>query len=185
MHETEMTLAELVKTHQKAIFHWAYDMTGSVEDAEDLVQETFMKVHLALKNFRGESRLTTWLFKIARNTYLDRQKTRRFKMHILERPMPENTENQTSFAQGPIPPTPEQKILNDALQEDLDAAIKNLSPLQREVFVLRHYHGFKLREISSILNRTEPTVKTTLYRAIHSLRAALGHHLMRREEEAL
>lgn len=173
----QATFSEIVARYQKDIYLWALDLTGTREDAEDLAQETFIKVHRSMSRFRGDSKWSTWIFRIARNTYLDRLKTARHKMRVLETAMPENPDKQSHLMQLKPLHDPEQHILNDSLQKDLEHALNNLSQLQREVFVLRHYHGFKLREIGDILNRSEGTVKTTLFRAIQNLRAALSDHV--------
>lgn len=173
----QSNFATLVARYRKDLYRWAFDLTGSHEDAEDLTQETLIKVHRSMARFRGEAKWSTWIFKIARNTHLDRLKTASHKMRVLESPMPEHP-NPTSLQEATkTQANPEQKLASLDLQNELMAALQGVSKLQREVFILRHYHGFKIREIGDILNRSEGTIKTSLFRAIQSLRLALNHHL--------
>lgn len=181
-HETQLSFLEVVARYQKVLYHWAFELTGSREDAEDLAQDTFIKVHRAMAEFRGEAKWSTWIFKIARNTYLDRLKTARHKMQVLENPIQESTKKDRDLASHYSHDNPEQNILANHLQVEVDLALSHLSQLQREVFVLRHYQGFKIREIGEILHRSEGTIKTTLFRAIKNLRAALSHHIQASRE---
>lgn len=178
-----MTFTELVHRYRREVLQWSVELTGNLEDAEDLAQEVFVKAHQAMDRFRGESKWSTWLFRIARNTYLDRLKTARHKMRVLENPMPETGRQQLQLETRRPLDNPERHMTTSALQKDIESAIGNLSELQKEVFVLRHYHGFKFREISDILQRSEGTVKKTLFRAIQNLRGSLAAYVPSSPEE--
>ena len=181
--DSQLTFTGLVDRHRKEVLQWSLELTGNLEDAEDLSQEVFVKAHQAMSKFRGDSKWSTWLFRIARNTYLDRLKTARFKMRQLERPISGGGHWQLCLeSQRPLD-DPERNMVSNTLQKEIETAMAALPELQREVFVLRHYHGFKLREISEILQRSEGTVKKTLFRAIQQLRVSLAAYVPSRPKE--
>ncbi|NOY52320.1 MAG: RNA polymerase sigma factor [Deltaproteobacteria bacterium] len=164
--ESAFTL--LVERHAKDAFALAYRMTGSVEDAEDLSQEAFIVVFRKLSTFRGESRFSTWLYRIVLN--LCRRHDRRQRLRAA-----------LSFSRGDeekeIEPrtevTPESRLVAVETGRAALAVLEGLPSKQREVFVLRHFQGLKIREIAEILTCAEGTVKAHLFRAVHRVKKEL------------
>ncbi|HSR66536.1 MAG TPA: sigma-70 family RNA polymerase sigma factor [Acidobacteriota bacterium] len=166
----------LVGEHSEKIFFLALDLTGNHHDAEDLVQEVFIKAYKSLKKFRGEAQFGTWLYRIAVNTHIDkvRKKSeaamRDYDSWDDERSVLHFKPPADRSPQG----NPERRVRSAGIQEDIRRALKTLSPRQHSVFVLRHYQNLKLREIAEVLSCSEGTVKTTLFRAIRRLRDQLA-----------
>jgi RNA polymerase sigma-70 factor (ECF subfamily) len=169
-----LDFGEIVRLHQRRIFFLALDLTGNHHDAEDLAQEAFLKAYQGLKRFRGDAALGTWLYRITVNTYIDRCRTRSEAMAQTQRSW---DDDQDSI---PAPPddnpmrNPERRTESMAIQRHIDLALERLSPQQRAIFVLRHYQELKLREIASVLDLSEGTVKKTLFRAVRRLQHELS-----------
>lgn len=167
----------LVRQYDQAVLRLALHLTGSEQDAEDVLQEAFLKAYRYLGNFRFECSFYTWIYRIVTNLCLDhlrRRKTRREDQAVLidssgeEMDLLSNVSDDRSIAN----PAREldRKILGSRIQE----ALEGLTPRERMVFELKHYQGLKLRTIGEMLNTTEETAKNTLFRATKKLRTNLA-----------
>ncbi len=165
---------QLVRDNEKHVYSLCLRMTGNAEDAYDLSQETFVKAYRSLVTFKMESALSTWLYRIASNTCLDflRKRKRIFFFTL-------NDKGEDDFDQVPeIPDSrycPETELEKKELRENVAAALLKLSPLHRQIVVLRDLSGLAYSEISEILDISEGTVKSRLARAREQLRRALGN----------
>jgi len=164
---------KLVQLYDAKVMKVIYDMTNNVEDAHDIYQEIFIKVFKSINKFRFESEFFTWLFRIAVNTCISfhRKKTN-FQSDSLEEYITDDnkywqivSENRTR--------NPEQQLLNAELNNEIQIGLNKLASKQRVVFILKHYHGYKLREIAAILECAEGTVKNYLFRATTKLKKSL------------
>jgi RNA polymerase sigma-70 factor (ECF subfamily) len=163
---------DLVRQYEENVYFLALGMTRNHHDAEDLQQEVFLKAYRHLDGFRGEARLGSWLYRIAVNTCLDQRRRKRFT--LLRRSIPlepggpgfEAVEERR-FA------NPEENMRTARIREEVHRALLVLTPLERSVFVLRHYNEFSIREVADALDRAEGTVKNTLFRALRKLRREL------------
>lgn len=162
-------LRELFEQNKRRIFSLAFQYTYNAEDAEDILQETFIKAFRNLDSYRieRENGFAAWLFRIGVNAsidYLRRHKARRA----------EAGEDALSAvpAQGPDVDPEEIQRLNE-FKERIRTSLDALSAKQRMVFLLRHEQQFSIREIASELRCTEGSVKTHLFRAVASLRDQL------------
>jgi RNA polymerase sigma-70 factor, ECF subfamily len=156
---------ELVEKYKQKVYYMALDMTGNHHDAEDLSQEVFMKVFVSIKDFRGESKLSSWLYRIAMNTCIDKTRRKHLKLVDLDEKMHEKATTGKN---------PEQLMHARATQDQIEQALQKLPPRQRSIFVLRHYNELMLREIAETLGISEGTVKAQLFRAIQRLQKELG-----------
>ncbi len=163
----DTAFALLVDRYGKQAFALAYRMTGSVEDAEDLSQEAFVVVFRKLSTFRGESRFSTWLYRIVLN--LCRRRYRRQKLRAALSFSPVRGEEKKEI-EPRTEVTPESQLIADETGRSALAAVERLPGKQREVFVLRHFQGLKIREISEILACAEGTVKAHLFRAVNRVK---------------
>jgi len=168
--------AVLVERHQKKMLNIAYRMTGSYEDACDVVQEAFLSAYRSLKTFRRESRFSTWLYRIAVNHTKNRvQQVKARARH--ESPAvddPPATEGGRSICWMPSDEVPlieqiEKREINERVQE----CISSLDDEHREVLVLRDIQGFSYDEIRDILKIPDGTVKSRLFRARTALKDCL------------
>lgn len=155
---------ELVEKYKQKVYYMALDMTGNHHDAEDLSQEVFIKVYSSIKDFRGDSKLSSWMYRIAMNTCID--KTRRKRLKLVE--LDEKVHEKPSSGSNP------QKDMEAlSTQAKIDEALQKLPPRQRSIFVMRHYNDLMLREIAETLGISEGTVKAQLFRAVQRLQKEL------------
>lgn len=169
--------AELVRHHDRAILRLALHLTGSPQDAQDLCQETFLKAYRKLSSFRFESSFATWLHRIAANSclgYLRKQRSRKVGLTVSG-----DVEGGEGDLLDRIPDehplsSPEQALMNGELRKQIAHALRSLTPRERMLFELRHFHGLKLRAAAEMLNTSEESAKTTLFRATRKLRERLA-----------
>ena len=178
--------ARLVDAYSAPIYRLGLKMLGNPQDAEDVLQNTFLNALTHLADFEGRSSLSTWLYRIASNEAL--MLLRRKKNTVnLDDFQPEDAE------ETPIPEVfvdwsalPEKELLSGEAKKALDAAVKQLPESMRMVFFLRDIEGISIKETAEILNLTETNVKTRLLRARMFLREQLsvyyGERLTREEK---
>jgi RNA polymerase sigma-70 factor (ECF subfamily) len=171
---------ELVQRYDRDVLRLALNLMKRPEDARDVYQEAFLKVYRNLHRFRFECSFYTWLYRIVTNVCLDQLRRRQARP---EDQAPEvNTNHQeegiTDFfeRQREQRPAldPERRLLGKEIQARVAMAMERLSPRERVVFEMKHYHGLKLRAIGDALGTTEETVKNSLFRATRKLRSHLG-----------
>ncbi len=163
---------EFVRLYQRRLYTLAFQLLGNREDAEDLVQEAFIKAHGALAQFHGASSLYTWLHRIAVNLYIDYTRSGRYRAI---QQWDDTRDDNTNKAQWHTPqPSPEASYQAVLQQEHIELALHKLTAQQRAVFVLRHYQDLSLEEVADELHVTVGTVKTLLFRAVRELREHLA-----------
>ena len=172
---------ELVERHKKSIFYLAYDLTGNMHDAEDLSQETFIKLYRSLSSFRGEAALGTWLYRVTVNRWIEIKRTLKYKMMKQYESIDEKPAVLDELAAEPSNPGMEASQLGARVE----SLLNTLSPGERSAFTLRHYHDHSLAEIGRIMNVSTGTVKSTLFRAVKKLRERLGASAQATRKEAL
>ncbi|HKC55951.1 MAG TPA: RNA polymerase sigma factor [Vicinamibacterales bacterium] len=156
---------ELYRQHARRLFSLVVRMIGSVEDAEDLLQEVFLQAHRKLAGFRGESTLGTWLYRLTMNHCLDHLRGRQAKM---SRATDSLDDEGTVEPMAPAPAVPAA-----VSRMDLEKAIGALPPGSRAAFLLHDVEGFEHREIAGILGVSEGTSKSQVHKARLKLRAML------------
>src|SRR6476661_8344225 len=168
---------ELVRQYDRAVLRLAVHLTGSQEDGQDVYQEAFLRAYVNLARFRFECSFYTWIYRIATNLCLDHLRRKRSRSRELTTANSSDGEEQNLLDLIPDHSTgasPERNLAGRLLREHILRALANLSPRERMVFELKHYHGLKLRTVAGILKTTEGTVKNTLFRATHKLRLQLA-----------
>lgn len=166
----------VIDLHQRRIYRLALDLTGNHHDAEDLAQQTFLKAYQGLNGFRGESRLGSWLHRIAVNTHIDCQRGLSEAARRTQQSWDDEDAFVSSAAERRPAGNPKKRAEAATIQRHIARALHGLSPRERAVFVLRHYQQLKLREIASVLDVSEGTVKSLLFRAIRRLREELSFY---------
>lgn len=161
---------ELVEQHKKRVYYLALDLTGNHHDAEDLSQEVFIKAHRHLDSFRGDASFFSWLYRIAVNTYLNKRRKKAVRYMQLW----DDFEHVTGGAGASA--GPDAQTERNAMQAHIDASLEVLSERERSAFVLKHYHGYKIREIAAMLDVADGTIKSLLYRATRKLRDELAFY---------
>ena len=166
----------LVDRHGRKVFGLAYRMTGNEHDADEVVQETFLRCYKRLDSFEARSTFSTWLYRIASNCALDLlAKRKQDKAHIVESDTREddgNPEERTLDYASPQP-GPERMLLSTELRERVASAMKRLTDVERAAFVLRHFEGRSIGEIGAVLKVREEAVKNTIFRAVKKMRTEL------------
>ncbi|MBI4443710.1 MAG: sigma-70 family RNA polymerase sigma factor [Acidobacteria bacterium] len=166
---------ELVNRHARKIFRLTQHITGNREDAEDALQETFLKAYSRLPQFQGDSQFYTWLVRIAVNESL--MKLRKRKSGGFSVSLDEPIETEDDFMPRELTAwdeNPEQKYARQELQEILDRAVSSLPPIFRTVFVLRDLEQLSTEEAADALNLSVAAVKSRLLRARLQLREKLS-----------
>jgi len=168
-------LARLVEAYQEPIYHTALKMTKNQEDAEDVLQETFMTMVEKLHQFRGDARLYTWLYRIAvNNVYKRTRTTQKHEAMDIDDPDVQHIHGENLSA---WPET--EKLLGERewIRDVLADALNELPEKYRTIFVLRDIQGLSIKETQEILNISESNVKVRLMRARHYLRDKLSASL--------
>src|SRR5437588_3461392 len=159
----------LVERHSQPIFRVAYRMTGNEHDADDVVQETFLRAYRQLDRFEERANFGTWLHRIAINCALDLLRARgRLDRHYGGDP-------EEAEMSGAIKADAQQDrlLLSAELQEQVKAAMERLSGNERTAFVLRHFEGMPVEEIGKTLGIQVNAAKHTIFRAVRKLRESL------------
>jgi RNA polymerase sigma-70 factor (ECF subfamily) len=161
----------LVERHSRSVFRLAFRMTGNEHDAEDLVQETFLRAYKQLSKFDGRASFGTWLYRVAANCSLDLIRVRKRRQ---EQQVPVDEEGQeiaaVAAAEGP---TPDRLAFSGELNRLLVPALERLSPMERTAFVMRHYEGMCIEDIGRALGVHAGAAKHSVFRAVQKLRQAL------------
>jgi RNA polymerase sigma-70 factor (ECF subfamily) len=156
----------LVDAHSRPLFRLAYRMTANEQDAEDIVQETFLRAYRAIERFDPQARVSTWLYAIASNCAVDTLRRRKHRRtDALDRP-------DAREAAGPEP-GPERQAVGRELRARIDVELGRLPAKERVAFALRHFEDLPIREIACVMGTTEGAVKNNIFRAVHKLRDAL------------
>jgi RNA polymerase sigma-70 factor (ECF subfamily) len=167
----------LVERHGRKVFGLAYRMTGNEHDADEVVQETFLRCYKRLDSFESRSTFSTWLYRIASNCALDLLARRKQdKQHIeTETRRNEDGENPEDRAleYAAPQPGPERMLLSAELRNRIAGAMQRLTPVERTAFVLRHFEGQSVAEIGTVLKVKDEAVKNTIFRAVKKMRVEL------------
>ena len=165
---------KLYELFSKPIYNFVLRLIGSAEDAEDLTQETFLKVHGQIRNLREPGQFRFWLYRIARNEVY--QRLRRAKKGS-EVSMDDEQIDYHSFLPSQSPDIdPEKRALSRELGEIINKALREMSPKYRDVFVLAVFHKMSYENISKIVDRSLLSVKTDIYRARLRVKDALADY---------
>jgi len=173
-------LAQMVEQYSPSIYRLGLKMLGDEQDAEDILQDTFLKAIKAIPAFEERSSLSTWLYRIAMNEIL---------MVIRKRKHPEfSMDEEVESDDGVQEPVeivdwcclPEKELVDDEARKHLSRAVQDLSPALRSVFVLRDIEGLSVRDTADTLVISEAAVKTRLLRARLQLREDLSGYYGKR-----
>ncbi|MBR3474738.1 MAG: sigma-70 family RNA polymerase sigma factor [Oscillospiraceae bacterium] len=162
----------LVAAYEKNVFNVALQMTGNREDAQDMAQEAFLKAYTSLSSFRGDSRFSSWLYRIVSNVCLDylRRQNRRPKSSLTV----EDDEGETVELDIPDESqSPEALLERKLTREAVRRGLRELPPEQRQILLLREIQGLSYDEIAEAMDLEPGTVKSRIFRARKKLCAFL------------
>ena len=163
----------LVERHSRAVYRLAHRMTGSPSDAEDVVQETFLRAYKQLGRFESRANFGTWLHRIAVNCSIDLLRSRPHREAAHDVTDLEHLGGSAEAADGGQP-SPERLTLSAEVQERIASAMTALSRMERAAFMLRHFEGQSIDEISRALGLKTNATKHSIFRAVKKMRLALG-----------
>ncbi len=170
--------AAIVRKYEQMVYNVALRLTGNVEEAEGVMQETFIKVLEALPSFRGEAQLGTWIYRIATNFALMQLRKRKVPLYSLEEYNLDESRDLGVFNRS-LAEDPEALVLNAELRQVMEEAIEALPPKYKTAFVLKDLEGLSLQQIAEMLELNVATVKTHIHRARLFLRDRLADYVER------
>jgi len=176
---------QLLKRYDRKLFRIAHHVTHNREDAEDTVQEAFLKAFQHLGEFREDSKFSTWLIRITLNQAL--MKLRKQRRAIREVPLDQDFQADGDMLPIEVidwAPDPEQLYRAAELRDILIKALRELRPILRAVFVLRDIEGLSIAQTAEVLNLSHAAVKARLGRGRMQLREQLNRHFRREKESA-
>jgi RNA polymerase sigma-70 factor (ECF subfamily) len=168
---------ELVRQYDQSVLRLALHLTGSESDAQDIFQDAFLKAYKNVGSFRFECSFYTWIYRIVTNLCLDhlrKRQVRKEDAHVATDSSGQEYDLLDQVADARAGANPERDLMRRELGKRINCALDRLTPRERMVFELKHYHGLKLRTVGEILNTTEETAKNTLFRATQKLRGSLA-----------
>jgi RNA polymerase sigma-70 factor (ECF subfamily) len=166
----------LVERHSHNVFRLAYRMTGNQHDAEEVVQEAFLRAYQKLGQFESRANFGTWVYRIAANYTIDRMRQKQKEDARREAPRPETTDGAEDDPVNRVAdpsPTPERLAQSIELRKQMEHALAALSHSERTAFVMRHWEGCGIEEIATVLKLNSGAAKNTVFRAVQKLRLAL------------
>ena len=163
----------LVERYSHMIFVLAFRMTSSESDAEEIVQETFLRAYRALASFESRANFATWLYRIATNCSLDLLSRRKNQPLAASETMTEEEDESPEQRLPSSAPDPERQVYSAELQGKIAAAMNLLTPVEKAAFVLRHYEGRSVEEVAASLQVKTGAAKQSIFRAVQKMRTAL------------
>ena len=166
----EDAFGDLVQQHSRRVFQLAFRMMGNEQDAEDVVQESFLRAFKQLGRFESRANFGTWLHRIAVNCSIDLIRGRKHQE------MGQDANDLELLDSGDdqrVDPSPERLMLSSEVQERVGRAMGGLTAMERAAFVLRHFEGQSIDEISKALGLKTNAAKHSIFRAVRKMRLAL------------
>lgn len=171
---SESAFIQLVERYKDKIFYLGLRMLRSVQDAEDVAQETFLRVYTHLDRFDPKHRFSTWIYRIASNLCIDRIRKKK-PQYSLDQPISDGESGQDWYSlQSGNDPTPEESLLSLEARNQVIEGLEQLPPQYKAIVVLRYFHDMSLAEIGEVVSLPVTTVKTRLHRGREALRKKLG-----------
>ncbi len=150
----ENAFEQLVYKYDRTVLSIALKYTGNTDDAKDLYQEVFIRAYRGINNFQFRSEFSTWLYRIAVNVCLSYKSRSKENLKVSIKEEDDDTDFTKDASEQLIyeGSSPEEEAEENELAEIVNAALETLSPRQKITFVLKHYEGYKIREIAEMLN---------------------------------
>jgi len=161
----------LVEQHSRSVFRLAFRMTGNEQDAEDVVQESFLRAYRQLGRFESRANFGTWLYRIVSNCSVDLMRSKQARHDQVRG---DSIDEGAMELPAVDVPGPERMAQSAEIDRRVQDALRELSPLERAAFTLRHYEGRTIEEISSTLGLGTSAAKHSVFRAVKKLRVALA-----------
>jgi RNA polymerase sigma-70 factor (ECF subfamily) len=164
----EEAFAALVRQHSRRVFQLAFRMMRNEQDAEDVVQECFLRAYSQLGRFEARADFGTWLYRIAANCAVDMMRTRGHRLQTKSTALTETVLPETGA------PGPDRLAESVEIERLVKEALDDLTAVERAAFTLRHHEGRSIDEICRTLNLGQSAAKHAVFRAVRKLRATLA-----------
>lgn len=161
----------LVERHSARLFQLAFRMIGNEHDAEDVVQESFLRAYRQLDRFESRAGFATWLHRIAANCSVDLLRRRQRRDDPLDSLEPDLLESEASLSATAA--SPDAGAFHVEVRRQVESAMHQLTPTERTAFVLRHFEGQSIEEIGRVLGAGSSATKQSIFRAVQKMRRAL------------
>jgi RNA polymerase sigma-70 factor, ECF subfamily len=168
--DDERAFGELISRYESKVYSLALRMVRNPEDAEDVLQDTFLRAYRGIKSFQGASTFSTWIYRITANSALMRLRKKQLPTVSIE----DADERETPVNIADWTPGPVEQLLSQELQHEMDEAIEALPPEFRQVFILRDVEEMSNAEVAEILDLSVAAVKSRLHRARLKVRNRLA-----------
>jgi RNA polymerase sigma-70 factor, ECF subfamily len=166
----------LVERHSRNVYRLAYRMTGNQQDAEEVVQEAFLRAYQKLSQFASRANFGTWVYRIAANYAIDRIRQKKSEDSNRALPARETEDGVEMDLMSTVPdvaPSPERLAQSGQLAAQMRRALTQLTPAERTAFVMRHWGGSGIEEIAEALKSSTSAAKNTVFRSVQKLRKTL------------
>jgi len=165
----------LVDRHSRKVFRLAYRMTGNQHDAEEVVQEAFLRAYRRLDRFEERANFGTWVYRIGVNCALDLMRKRKTEMEqrVMQHASDDEDRPDLMESAASADPAPDRIALSGELRAHVEKAMGLLSPVERTAFVLRHHEGRSIEEIGAVLKLSVGATKNSVFREVQKLRKEL------------
>jgi RNA polymerase sigma-70 factor (ECF subfamily) len=166
----------LVERHSRNVYRLAYRMTGNQHDAEEVVQEAFLRAYQKLSQFASRANFGTWVYRIAANYAIDRMRQKKSEDSNRALPARQTEDGVEMDLMSTVPddaPSPERLAQSGQLATQMRRALSQLTPAERTAFVMRHWGGSGIEEIADALKSSTSAAKNTVFRSVQKLRKAL------------
>jgi RNA polymerase sigma-70 factor (ECF subfamily) len=160
-------LEELLERHQQKVYRFGLRMCRDPEDAKDVLQDTLLALARGVRELRGTSSISTWLYTVARSFCIKRHRRGKFD------PVEEHSPDEAERLPDPVA-LPDEALVGKQVEQALETAIRSLDPMYREVMLLRDVEGLTAPEVAEVLNLTPQAVKSRLHRARLAVRAQVA-----------
>ncbi|MEW6323464.1 MAG: RNA polymerase sigma factor [Acidobacteriota bacterium] len=171
----------LVDRHSRYVRRVAFRMVGNAADADDVVQETFLKAYRQLERFEARADFRTWIHRIAVNSAIDFIRARRHREVAHDPADLQDGPGDTAVSGAP---EPERQVLSAEISDHVAAALGGLTAMERAAFMLRHMEGRSIAEICAALGLKPQAAKHSVFRAVKKMRVALEPFVHRQAEDA-
>lgn len=169
---------ELVVRYQRKVFAVAFGMVKDREEAMDISQDAFVRVHQRLADFKGDSSFYTWLYRITRNLAIDRLRARKTEARAFDEGVAlEEDRSDPGFLSRRLGTNPQRSALRKELASEIARALGGLPEKHREILVLREVEGMSYEELAEILEIPKGTVMSRLFHARSKMQALLRDYL--------
>jgi RNA polymerase sigma-70 factor, ECF subfamily len=163
----------LVERHSRSVFRLAYRMTRNEHDAEDVVQEAFLKAYRNLDRFEERAHFGSWIYRIAANCAYDSLRARERRQES----DPKGTDDASNGPATELPsgaPAADRLVFGGEVRRRVELAMLRMSALEKSAFSLRHFEGMSIEEIARALDLDASAAKQSVFRAVRKVREALG-----------